>query len=145
MSKKLEGDVKIIADLVNTRIDDVINRNIEFEKRAEKKLDDTRLIVKDEISIVHKRLDKIEEKQEQQIKSQFKIEELEKDVNNIKTELKGDIKRVDDKIESHKKDHSKREPKQAVSNFMTKIIWGTSGLVAGGVLLYIIIEIIKKL
>jgi hypothetical protein len=98
MAKKLDGDVKVIADLVNTRIDDVITRNIEFEKRAEKKLDGTREIVKSEMLVVHKRLDKIESKQEDMIKTQFKIEELEKDVKNIKTELKGDDKRIEKKL-----------------------------------------------
>jgi hypothetical protein len=123
---ELKGDVKIITDLINSRINDVIGRNIEFEKRAEKKLDDTRLIVKDEISIVHKRLDKLEENKETTIIMQGQIIQLQKDVNENKTSIKTLFGKI---------------PKQAVSNFMTKIIWGGIGAIC----MLIISLVISKL
>lgn len=119
MVKKINSDeVEIIVNVVNKRIDDILDYHKEFAERAEKKLNHSREIMNDRFDKVDARIQKIEEKNEILSNHQFKIEKLEKDVNNLGSQFK-----------KHLEMHQKELPKTAVNKFKIILIWGILGVI----------------
>jgi small-conductance mechanosensitive channel len=127
----------LIYDNIKTLHQDVK----EFRKDAETKLNNTRTIIKKEVKLrfdtlkdnvdeLKTRFDKLEEKNVILQKHQFQIDKLNKDVNNLSSEFKNDIKLINKVIEIHLEKHQKEEPKQAVNRFKLVLIWSFVGLIS---------------
>jgi predicted RNase H-like nuclease (RuvC/YqgF family) len=124
MAKKkgIFSDAEKIINIVNQRVDDAIGFMKTFKNDAEKKIDHTRDIIKEETSKIDKRLERLEEKNETLTRHQIELEAMKGEVNSLCTEF-----------HDHLKFHDENEPKLAVSKFQVLTMWAIFGIILTGI------------
>jgi hypothetical protein len=121
-------------DIILSRIDELKDDIKVFRSDAEQKINHTRDVIKDEITIrfdfiqkeitkLDVRLEKIEKRNEMLDNHEFRIECIEKDFYDL-----------DKQFQYHIKRHSKNAPKLAINRFQVITMWSMLGLIATWVL-----------
>lgn len=144
-----------VTELILKRFDDLQDTINIFRVDAEKKIDSTKTVLKDEISLrfddikdevndLKNKMDSFERKNEVLNKHQFQIEKMDIDIQNISKKVAVDMKTLNEKINNHIKTHNNELPKKAVDNFKIAAIWGIIGLIGTGLLTMIIGVFVKN-